>query len=97
VPPLWDRRARGLPDVGCTDVYFCPGLRPQHRMTHGDKDGFVTVLRLRRTDSSQFLIVSPEHVIASDGPAGTADTKTLHCPTRVRWRASVLTFCLTSC
>jgi hypothetical protein len=32
----------------------------------------------------------------SPSPTWAADTKTLHCPTRIRWRLSVLTFRLTS-
>ena len=43
------------------------------------------------------IVVAPEPVIASDSPARTADTSSLHYPTRIRRRPSVLTFCLTIC
>jgi len=43
------------------------------------------------------IVVAPEPVIASDSPARTAGTSTLHYPTRIGGRLSVLTFRLTSC
>jgi hypothetical protein len=42
------------------------------------------------------ITIALEPEMVSNNPARRADTKALHYPTRIRRRASVLTFCLTT-